>query len=77
MTPHPVLINDGKGWRLGRPKEEPKPRKRVVHRRPEPPPLNAEQVKAMMRLGMNTHDIALRWQTTEAVVWNKLARAST
>lgn len=75
MSPRPVLINDGKSWRLGRPNEEPAPRKRVIYRRLPPPPLNAEQVKAMMRLGMNTHDIALRWQTTEAVVWNKLARS--
>lgn len=75
MSQRPVLINDSQGWRLGRPEAEPKPRKKVVYRPQPVAPILPEQVRSMMRLGLDTVEIALRLRTTEAVIWNVMARA--
>jgi len=77
MSHPPVLINDAAGWRLGRPSAEPKPRRKVVYRPQPVAPILPAQIRSMMQLGLDTVEIALRLRTTEAVIWNVMARART
>ena len=64
----PVLINDGKGWRLDPPK-----RRRYF----QPAGITSVRVRRLMEQGYDTHQIAEMNGINEAVVWNALARAGT
>ena len=67
MSP-PVLVNVGKGWRLDMP-----PRRKYFYRAQ----ITHVRVRAMMAKGMDTMQIAAAFKTTEATVWNVMARAGT
>lgn len=73
MSNDPALITDGNGgWRLDA-------RSSVVKGWRPPRPvystITSVRVRAMMATGMDTLDIARELKTTEAVVWNAMARA--
>jgi DNA-binding NarL/FixJ family response regulator len=65
----PMLVTDGKGsWRLDVPW-------RARKKETQPTPITSVRVRAMMAMGLDTMQIAAELKTTEATVWNALARA--
>jgi hypothetical protein len=68
MSQQPVLINTGATWRLDVPW-------RARKKDTQPPPITSVRIRAMMAMCKDTFDIAIELKTTEAVVWNALARA--
>jgi hypothetical protein len=68
MSNQPVLINAGSSWRLDVPW-------RARKKDTQPPPITFVRIRAMMAMGLDTMQIAAELKTTEAAVWNALARA--
>ena len=69
MSDRPVLINAGAGWRLDVPWRG---RGKAFM---QPMPVTSVRIKRLMAQGLDTMDIAVMHGTTEAVIWNALARA--
>ena len=64
MSNPPILINAGSSWRLD-------PPKRYFYAAG----ITSVRIKRLMAQGLDTMDIAVMHGTTEAVIWNALARA--
>ena len=68
MSNPPILINAGSSWRLDVPW-------RARKKDAQPLRITSVRVRAMMAMGRDTMQIAAELKTTEAVIWNALARA--